>query len=233
MHLVLIFYGFIAGFLTFTTLNANPTRATTTMATATISSNPATLTPQTGTPFEVPETVLYTFYWFHTNALDPNLPIPTLRGRVHSVDELGFTKYRVTCKPRDSPAGCTYKDLTVTASGTSQMYYETGRPIKSVGCSVDGTTSAACSSRNHGEDMTMAVTKTWNKGDFPGYYPVLITAEPTANADWNWDLINNQGKLEYATTTPAHSLGSVGKLARGVMVGCASVSVLLSLTIFV
>ncbi|KAF3924885.1 hypothetical protein ABW21_db0206261 [Orbilia brochopaga] len=155
-----------------------------------------------------PDTVLQTFYWFHTNTIGPNTPIPTLRGRIASVDYSGFTRYRVTCLPQDAPAGCTYKDFTVTASGASQMYYETNGPKMSVGCNLHGTTSAACSSRSHGEDVTKAVTKIWKAEEFPGYYPVLITAQPTATP-WDWDYFYSHATAD-TVVMPSAAAGGLG-----------------------
>ncbi|KAF3906493.1 hypothetical protein ABW20_dc0106735 [Dactylellina cionopaga] len=134
-----------------------------------------------------PETVTQTFYWFHTNTLELNAPTPTLQGRILSVDQFGFTKYRVTCLPEDSSVGCTYKDFTVTASGESQLYYETDGLKRSVGCQLRGNLVAVCSSRTHGANLTDAATKTWKGNEFPGYYPVVITPEPTAYGRFEFD----------------------------------------------
>ncbi|KAJ6263215.1 hypothetical protein Dda_1776 [Drechslerella dactyloides] len=198
-----IFALLVVGFFTFST--GQPT----TIAAAAATASPDNPTPQAGAFQPLPPaTVLQTFYWFHTNSLGPNTPVPTLRGRIFTVDHLGFTKYRVTCLPQDAPAGCTYKDFTVTASGTSQMYYETRGAKKSVGCSLHSTSLAVCSSRNHGEDVSNAITKTWHAEDFPGYYPVLITAEPTATP-WDWDYFYSHATAD-TVFTPAIAGGGLG-----------------------
>ncbi|EPS38355.1 hypothetical protein H072_7981 [Dactylellina haptotyla CBS 200.50] len=144
---------------------------------STISTQP-TLPPINNQSSELPT---QTFYWFQTDALDPSFPTPTLRGRILSVDQFGFTKYRVTCLPQDFSAGCSYTDFTVTASATSQMYYETAGLKRSIGCEIEGSTMAICSTRTHGEDVENATTRTLKGTGFPGYYPVVVTAQPTMN----------------------------------------------------
>ncbi|KAK6341275.1 hypothetical protein TWF696_008358 [Orbilia brochopaga] len=204
-----------------------------TTATA-VTSLPHTLTPQAAAFQPLPpETVLKTFYWFHTNAIGPNTPIPTLRGRILSVEYPGLTKYRVTCLPQDAPAGCTYKDFTVTASGISQMYYETSGPRMSVGCKVHSIASAACSSRSHGEDLAKAKTKTWRAKDFPGYYPVLITAEPTATPwDWNYFYSHATADKVFMPSTAAGGLAFAQRLSRELLAGCVCLSSFLVVTSF-
>ncbi|KAK6501600.1 hypothetical protein TWF481_009435 [Arthrobotrys musiformis] len=142
-----------------------------------------------------------TFYWFQTSRLDPNAPTPTLRGRILSTDHFSFTKYRVTCEAKDASLGCTYTDFTVTASGTSQLYYETLSPMLSVGCEVSNTTSAVCSSRKHGQDVTEAVTRTWKASDFPGYYEVIVTPEPVLEGRYEYDQYVYETQVQEPTTT--------------------------------
>lgn len=155
---------------------------------------------------------IQTFYWFQTKKLDPNAPTPTLRGRILSTDQFSFTKYRVTCEAKDASLGCTYKDFTITASGTSQLYYETVGSMRSVGCEVSNTTAAVCSSRAHGEDLTEAVTKTWKASDFPGYYPIIVTAEPTLEGRYEYD------EYIYETHQPTVTAGgSVRQLSWGLL----------------
>ncbi|KAF3915367.1 hypothetical protein AA313_de0206534 [Arthrobotrys entomopaga] len=118
------------------------------------------------------------FYLFHTDFLSPNSPTPTLHGQMQSVDDFGFTQYQINCLPEDASAGCTYTNFIVSASGTSQLYYETTSLKRSVGCELHESTLAVCSSRTHGEDRKSAAKQTMEGTGFPGYYPVLVTAMP-------------------------------------------------------
>ncbi|KAK6517970.1 hypothetical protein TWF506_005137 [Arthrobotrys conoides] len=173
-----------------------------------------------------------TFYWFQTEKPSPDAPTPTLRGRILSTDHFSFTKYRITCDSQDASLGCTYKDFTITASGTSQLYYETvGSIMMSIGCEVSNTTAAVCSSRTHGEDLTKAATKTWKASDFPGFYPVIVTAEPTLEGRYEYD------QYIYETHQPTVTAGgSVRQLSWGLLlalVGCVILNSQLMVSIVV
>ncbi|KAK6543822.1 hypothetical protein TWF694_000552 [Orbilia ellipsospora] len=146
--------------------------------TTTIQPGPSTILSSTRsqtTPTQI-------FYLFHTNFLPPNIPIPTLHGQIQSVDDFGFTQYQINCLPKDAPAGCTYTNFIVSASATSQLYYETTGLKRSVGCELHNSTLAVCSSRTHGEDRNSAARQTMAGTRFPGYYPVLVTAMPIPKA---------------------------------------------------
>ncbi|KAK6358327.1 hypothetical protein TWF730_007673 [Orbilia blumenaviensis] len=168
--------------------------------------------PPRPTPRPATPTTNQTFYWFQTKKPDPGAPTPTLFGRVVSTDHFSFTKYRITCAAKDVSLGCTYTDFTVTASGTSQLYYETAGNQESVGCEISNTTLAVCSSRSHGQDVTEAATRTWKASDFPGYYPVIVTAEPTVEGRYEYD------QYIYEVHTPSVTAGaSVRHLSWGLL----------------
>ncbi|KAK6348268.1 hypothetical protein TWF718_006075 [Orbilia javanica] len=165
------------------------------------------------------KTANQTFYWFQTKIPNPGAPTPTLLGQVLSTDHFSFTKYRITCEAKDVSLGCTYQNFTVTASGTSQLYYETvGSRMWSVGCEVSNTTAAVCSSRAHGEDLTKAATRTWKASDFPGYYPVIVTAEPTLEGRYEYDQYIYEPEQPTVTAGAAALQLSWGLLSA--LVGC-------------
>lgn len=136
-------------------------------------------------PASLPATT--TFGWLHTQPLGPNTPVPTLTGRLLSVDQFSYTKYRVTCKQQDEAAGCTYKDFILTVSGNEQLYYEHGGNQKSVSCNVGGTTTAVCFVRTHGQALSAQTRLAWNQNDFPGYWPVVITEDVKATRSYEQD----------------------------------------------